>query len=99
MRVPARDVGALLPILRDENAREHGKGSRAQKIRAPEKLPARIPTLDGGGRPLSPMLRDTLEHARFAATATVEHVITALGKSVEPKIRRAVRAALKSSPV
>lgn len=69
MSARAKDVGALLAILRDENARERDR-TRAQKIRAPEKLPGRVPTLDGGGRPFSPMLR-----ARFAFAGRWENAI------------------------
>ncbi|MBL8716394.1 MAG: hypothetical protein JNL79_10385 [Myxococcales bacterium] len=43
-------------------------------------------------------LEKTLEHARDNACAAVEHVVAALGKGVEPKIRRAVRQAFEAKP-
>lgn len=52
-----KDVTALLAILRGENER----GTGTQKLSAPEETPRRVPTLDGAGRPVTPMLR-----ARFA---------------------------------
>jgi hypothetical protein len=65
-----KDVATLLALLQRENERENAKGPLTQEIRAPEKMPRRVPTLDGGGRPLSPMLR-----ARFAFAGRWQNAI------------------------
>lgn len=65
-----KDVTALLPLLKQENDRENAKRSLAQRVHPAEKAVARIPTLDGKTRPMSPMLR-----ARFAFAGRWENAV------------------------
>ncbi len=65
-----KDVAALLPLLKRENDRENAKGPLAQRVHAAEPAAARIPTLDGKTRPMSPMLR-----ARFAFAGRWENAV------------------------
>jgi hypothetical protein len=51
------DVAGLLSLLQRENERANAKGPLAQRMRPAEPLPKKVPTLEGSGRPLSPMLR------------------------------------------
>lgn len=93
--VYADEVKAVLGVVRKQRPADIAKALNAAGLKTPSGAVWRP---ESAGKALA-RLEDTLDHARANATATIEHVLTVLGKRSEPKLRGAVRAALQLPPL